>query len=205
MSVKNIFLSLTIGLATTLIVSTTAMAQSKILVVDSNRLMTESEVGKHIERQIQTIEQSMASELNTTASPYQATGESLKAELQNVKTQEELQQTVNSRPDLRKKLAEVQLGQQRVANELKRKQAEITVTERDARNQVAEKVKDIITRLAKERGADVVLEKSLVIYGDPVDVTDTVMTRLNAEFPRVTVVRKRMPVAPAQGAPAPVQ
>ena len=43
------------------------------------------------------------------------------------------------------------------------------------------------------KGKNVVLERSLVIYGDPVDVTDVVITRLNSQLKTVPVKRERLP------------
>jgi Skp family chaperone for outer membrane proteins len=51
----------------------------------------------------------------------------------------------------------------------------------------------ILELIVKEREADVVLERSLVIYGDPVDVTDVVITRLNSQLKTVPVKRERLP------------
>ena len=54
-------------------------------------------------------------------------------------------------------------------------------------------MKIIIDQIAQERNADVVLEKSLVIYGGPADVTDTVISRLNSQLTTVPVTRERLP------------
>ena len=54
-------------------------------------------------------------------------------------------------------------------------------------------MQEIIEAIAKERGADVVLDKSTIIYGGPVDITDAVLQRLNTQMTRISVVRERMP------------
>ena len=80
----------------------------------------------------------------------------------------------------------LQLEEYYTANELK-------ITEEKALRQVSQRMKIIIDQIAQERNADVVLEKSLVIYGGPADVTDTVISRLNSQLTTVPVTRERLP------------
>ena len=54
-------------------------------------------------------------------------------------------------------------------------------------------MKTIIDQIARERNADVVLEKQLVIYGEPADITSTVLARLNSQMTTVPVTRERLP------------
>ncbi len=182
------------ALAALLIVSSMATAQSKVLVVDSQRVVKESEVGKHVARQIEAISKTMGNELESSASPMKTSGESLNAELKG-KTPEEQKAAIQSRPDLQKKYVEFLTTEQKVANEAKVKKVEIARTEQKALIQIGQKVQEIIEAIAKERGADVVLDRSTIIYGDPVDITDAVLTRLNSEMTRISVVRERITVA----------
>ena len=70
---------------------------------------------------------------------------------------------------------------------------ELKITEAKAIGQINQRLKTIINQIAKERNADVVLEKSLVIYGGPADVTDLVISRLNSQLTTVPVTRERLP------------
>ena len=67
------------------------------------------------------------------------------------------------------------------------------ITEAKAVQKVQERLRVILEAIVAERNADVVLERSLVIYGDPVDVTDTVISRLNSQMKTVPVTRERLP------------
>ena len=58
---------------------------------------------------------------------------------------------------------------------------------------VNDRLRDILKTIVAERNADVVLERSLVIYGEPADVTDTVIQRLNSQLRTVPVTRERLP------------
>lgn len=184
--------SATVGVAIAMLMSATAVAQSKVLVVDSNRVVAESEVGKHVARQIEAISKTMGTELQSSASTLKATGQSLNAELKG-KTPQEQQQVIQARPDLQKKYVEFLTNEQKVAQEAKYKQAEIGITAKKAKIEIAKKVQEIIEAIAKERGADIVLDKSVTIYSDPVDITDAVMTRLNSQMTRINVARERLP------------
>jgi len=73
------------------------------------------------------------------------------------------------------------------------KQQEMKITEAKAVQKVQERLRTILKTIVAERNADVVLERSLVIYGDPVDVTDTVISRLNGQMKTVPVTRERLP------------
>lgn len=194
----KLFRNTSMGVAIALVMSVTAAAQTKVLVVDSSKVVNESEVGKHVARQVEAISKTMSAELQSSASTLKASGQSLNAELQG-KTPAEQQQVIQSRPDLQKKYVEFMTNEQKIGQDAKVKEAEIKITSGKAKIQIANKVQEIIEAIAKERGADLVLDKSVTIYSTPIDITDAVMDRLNKEMTRISVVRERLPrKAPAQ-------
>lgn len=169
-----------------------ASAQSKVLVVDSQRVVAESEVGKHVKRQMEAIGKTMSTELKSTASPLKSTGDNLNAQLKG-KTLAEQKAAMQSRPDLQKEYVKFLTAERQVKQEAQVKQTELAVTEQKAKIQIATKMQEIIEAIARERGADVVLDKSTIIYGAPVDITDTVLQRLNSQMSRISVNRERLP------------
>ena len=181
-----------LGVAAIIAMASTAAAQSKVLVVDRQRVVVESEVGKHVARQVEAISNTMTTELKTSASPMKSTSESLNAQLKG-KTAEEQKAAINSRPDLQKQYVELLTTEQKVKQEAQVKQVEMQLTEQKAAVQIATKMQEVIEAIAKERSADVVLDSSNVIYGTPVDITDAVITRLNATLTRISVTRERLP------------
>lgn len=198
MFISKFIRSAAFGFAAVIMVSATASAQSKVLVVDAQKVISESEVGKHVQRQLEAIGKTMGTELKASATPLQTSAQSLNTELQG-KTQQEAFEVIKARPDLQKKMTEMETNKQKLAYEQQVKQREIAMTEQKAISQIAVKVREIIVAVAKERSADVVLDKGSVIYGDPVDITDTVLARLNTQMTRVSVVRERLPrQAPAK-------
>ena len=188
MSLSKTLLRCFIGFGATLMFSVSAFAQSTILVVDTARVLKDSEVGKHIKRQLETISKSMESEAKAKASPLESKSKSLEAQLKGV-TRASLQ----TNTALQQQIQSFQKDQQAVKVDLAYKQKELQITEGKAVQKVQDRLRIILKTIVAERNADVVLERSLVIYGDPVDVTDTVISRLNSQLRTVPVTRERLP------------
>jgi len=188
MSLSKTIFRVFVGFAAAIMFSASAMAQSTILVVDTGRVLRDSDVGKHIKRQLETIGKSMESEAKAKASPLQTRGKSLEAQLKG-KTRASLQGDTA----LQDQIKSFQKDQQAIAVDLQYKQKELQITESKAVQKVQERLRVILKAIVAERNADVVLERSLVIYGDPVDVTDTVISRLNSQLKTVPVTRERLP------------
>ena len=188
MSIFKFFYRAAFGFVAAILLSATAMAQSTILVVDTSRVLRDSEVGKHIKRQLETIGKSMESEAKAKATPLQSKGKTLEAQLKG-KTVASLQGDTA----LQAQIQSFKKDQQAVQVDLAIKQKELQITESKAVAKVQERLRVILKAIVAERNADVVLERSLVIYGDPVDVTDTVISRLNSQLKTVPVSRERLP------------
>jgi len=189
MSIQKTIGRLAFGAFAIIAMSSTAMAQSTILIVDQNRVLRDSEVGKHIKRQMESIGKSMEAELKASSSPLTSERDRLMAELKSMDAD-----ALKSRPDLQKRAQDLVQKGQKTQVEAKYKQAELQITEQKALKQVNQRLAKILEKLVAERGADVILDRSLVIYGGKTsDVTDTVLSRLNAEMRTVSVVRERLP------------
>lgn len=188
MSLKNLFRAIT-AFILALAFSGAAYAQSTILVVDTQKVIKDSIVGQHIARQLETIYTSASNEIKAKRSPLESKAKSLQAQLQTKASVEELRADASLQAQARALQTDQKKFQQEeyyTANELK-------ITEQKALSQVSQRIKIIIDQIAQERNADVVLEKSLVIYGGPADVTDTVISRLNSQMTTVPVTRERLP------------
>lgn len=178
-----------LGVAASFTFAGVAFAQSTILVVDQGRVIRDSSVGKHIAAQIESIGKSMESELKASASPIQSERDRLMAELKNLDAS-----ALQSRPDLQKRAQDLVQKGQKTKVEAAYKQRELQVTEAKAMKQVNEKLAAILEAVVTERNADVILDRSLVIYGGKsTDITDTVISRLNSQLRTVSVVRHREP------------
>lgn len=188
MFIRNFFRVAT-GFAIAFALSGAAFAQSTILVVDTEKVLKESLVGKHVSRQLEAIYSSAQSEMKAKASPLQSKGKSLQDQLKAKGSME----NIRADAGLTAQLKSFQTDQQKLQVEEYYTANELKVTEAKAISQVSKRVKTIIDQIAQERNADVVLEKSLVIYGGPADVTDLVISRLNSQMTTVPVTRERLP------------
>lgn len=177
-----------IAAVATLLVTVSAFAQSTILVVDQTRILRESEVGKHINRQLESIANTMEAELKSAVSPLEAEGKTLQAEIQALGTSD-----LSTRPDLKSRLNNFAGKSQQQQLEAAIKQRELAKTEAVAYRKVSQRLEEILKVVVAERNADVVIDRSAVIYGKPVDVTDVVLSRLNSQMRTVQVTRERLP------------
>jgi len=180
---------LLVGIVALFSFSTQAFAQSTVLVLDQSRVLRDSEVGKHIQRQLESIGKAMDSEFKASTTPIVSERDRLIAEVQSIGPD-----AVKSRPDLQARAKTLAEKGQKQQVEAKYKQAELQVTEQKAIAKVNEKLKVILETLVAERNADVILDRSLVMYGGTsVDITETVISRLNSQMRTVTVTRERLP------------
>ncbi len=172
-----------------------AMAQSTVLVMDSNRVLNESQAGESIREQLKAISEEMIAELQAEGSPLNTEFESFQAEVSAL-SQDALQEN----EEIQQKY--VQLGQKaqqfRISEQIKAR--ELVATRIQAMRPVREALETILQTVVDERGADILIEREVLIYaGDQVDITDTVIERLNAQVSTVTVERVRIERTEGEG------
>lgn len=189
--IKSIFGRLAvIVLAASLLAGYASTAQAQtVIVVDGQKVLRDSQVGQHVRRQLESIKSQMEAEAKSSASPLVSERDSLMAQLKDMDMA-----TLKARPDLTKRAQELQVKGQKQSVENRYKQQELLMTEQEAFVKVAEKVDSIIKALAAEKNASVVLDKSMTIYtAGSVDMTSTVLSRLNSQMQTTPVNRKRLP------------
>ena len=177
-----------LGCAAAFLASASAFAQSTILVVDTAKVYNDSSVGQHITRQVKSMASTTESQLKAQASPLESRSKSLQAQTSGKTAQQVLQDA-----SLKSQIESFQKDTVKLQQDTIIAQCELQITEAKARQLVTAKMKTIIDQIARERNADVVLEKQLVIYGEPADITSTVLSRLNSQMTTVPVTRERIP------------
>ena len=193
MSFKIIRLAV-FAIAASFAMASAALAQSNILVVDTNKVIFESDVGKYAEAQLKSIGQTMTSELKSQMSPLKAKEDTLNTALAGKTSMAEIQQTLQARPDLQQAVKDLKVGEVKMAQEQKIKSVEMTRTQQKTYGAIAEKVQEIIDRVALQRGADIVVDINSTLYASSaVNITDTVMSQINAEMKTVSVQWERIP------------
>jgi len=189
MTLTKLIKSAAFVVAATLAMAGTAMAQSTILVVDQGRVLRDSSAGKHVQRQIESIGKQMETEMKSQVTPLTSERDRLVAELKNMSVD-----ALKTRPDLQQRAKSLQEKGAKSQVEAAYKQRELQITEAKAVGQINNKLESILEAIVKERNADIILDRSLVIYGGKTaDITDTVISRLNSQLQSVSVVRERLP------------
>jgi outer membrane protein len=187
--IKRTLIRVVTGIAVAATFAGASFAQSTILVVDTQKVLKDSLVGQHVARQLETIYTSASSEMKAKRSPLESKAKSLQAQVSAKGSVEALRADTA----LQSQAKSLQTDQQKLQVEEYYTAQELKITEQKALGQVSKRLKTIIDQIAQERNADVVLEKSLVIYGGPADVTDIVISRLNSQVTTVPVTRERLP------------
>jgi len=136
MTMYKTLLKIALGFAAAAMLSATALAQSTILVVDTGRVLRDSDVGKHIARQLETIGKSMEAEAKAKASPLESKGKSLEAQLKG-----QTAQTLQTNTALQQQIKTFREDQQKVAIDLQYKQQEMKITEAKAVQKVQERLR----------------------------------------------------------------
>ena len=187
--ITRTFKRIAAGFAIAITFAGTSFAQSTILVVDTQKVLQESIVGKHVARQLETIYSSAGSEIKARLSPLETKQKSLQAQASTKTSIEEIRADAS----LRAQAQALQTDKQKLQVEQYYTEQELKITQIKAVGQVSKRVETIIGQIARERNADVVIDKSQVIYGDPADITDLVISRLNSQLTTVPVTRERLP------------
>ncbi|MEL6473770.1 MAG: OmpH family outer membrane protein [Pseudomonadota bacterium] len=185
------FLRTLIAVTTLLFVfAAPALAQgTKIVVIDQARIMRDSKAGNDIRTKVTNIENQMKSELQPTATQLETQGKALQAKTANM-TPEAQQADTALRTEFQ---AFLQKRQQYEQDRGIRAQ-ELALTERKAWNTFFQSLQPVLQEVVNENGADIMMDRSEVVFSSPsVDVTGSVISKLDAKTPTVAVTRERMP------------
>ncbi len=169
-------------LATGLVLSSPQPARAElkaptIAVVDVQKILQESTAAQGVQKAIEAQRETYQKEIS-----------SLEEKLRTAEAELRKQQTILSadafagkRRDFEKQVADVQRTVQ-----TRKRALDGALT--DSMNQVQKTMVDIITEVAKEQGANVVLARHQVVLVETnLDVTDVVLDRLNKKLPKVAV------------------
>jgi outer membrane protein len=172
-----------------------------ILVINRAQLLNESEAGKNVAEQAETLRETIAGELKVDFDTLNKEQEELIAQ-QAVLAQDVLQQRVEK---LRVKQQDFQIEQ-----EIKNREYQASVAK--ATNEIGKVLEPILADIIRERSATMLIDKSMLIYSTPdIEVTAEAMKRLNEKLTQVAVERVKVErkdleatgeVPPAQPAPA---
>lgn len=190
MKFSNIIKSTVVVSVAVLMVSGQALAQSKTLVVDYDKVLNQSKAGKSAGAQFKSIAKTIQNEIDAQVKKLEREGKKVQASTQAIKTKAQL----DARPDIAQQYKTFKQNEQKTAMEYQYKGAEMKKTQADTLMKIRKKMNTIISAVGRERGADMIVDARSVYYYNPsIDITATVMSRLDSQMPSVVVTRARLP------------
>ena len=151
----------------------------KIVVLDRNAIIQFSKAGQDIAKQLQQM-------ANQNRNNFEAQQKSLANEGQQLR-----QQTAILAPDIRAKREEAFNAKARgIQESVERRQMQIQQAAATSQQALANALTPIVNEIVKERGANLVVDKSAVIYANNIafDITTEAISRLDAKMPTYKVV-----------------
>ncbi|MEP1144095.1 MAG: OmpH family outer membrane protein [Henriciella sp.] len=193
--IKSLFTAFALLLAAPLALAPAAAAQSStVVVIDRTQIFVQSKAGVDIQNKIRGIESAMQAELKPTADQLAAEGPALEA-----KTQGRTREAILADAGLK---TEVE-AYARKANDFNRKRQiaaqELQLTERKALIDFNNALVPVLRQVVAEKSANVILDKANIVFvDDATEVTASVIAKLDASTPTMTVTRQKIPTQPAQ-------
>ena len=174
--------------------STPALAQQKptILIVDSDRILSECTACKAAKTALEGQVTALKSREATLAAPLKTEGQALQTAVEALKGKD---------PDaaLQARIKAFQAKQQQGAQEIARQTNQIQRNQAYVSQQISTKLGPIYQQVMQRRGANVMVEAGATLAsGANLDVTNDVLAALNQQLPSVSTTA---PAAPAQQQP----
>lgn len=160
-----------------------------ILFLDRGTVLRQSNVGKNMYAQVEAL----AKKMETDFAPE---NKKLQADVQDLQAKAAVMT-----PEARQaKVKELEARRTSFQKKVQDRQAAIQAGLANSRTQVEKALGPILEKIMVERAANLLLDRGLVVLGaTDLDVTSTVIARLNTALPKVTVT----PVAPKPTAAKP--
>lgn len=195
--IKSMLAAIAFSFGTVAIAAPIATAQgTNVVVIDQNKIMRDSAAGQDIRTKLQGIGQSIERELQPTATSLQNEGQAL-----DTKAQGKTQQAILADQALTAEITAYARKAQQFEQRGQIAAQELALTERKAWNDFFVALRPVLKEVVDERGAQLMIDRANSVYTDPaIDVSDLVISKLNARTPTIAVVRQKMPTQPAQPA-----
>ncbi|MCA8902034.1 MAG: OmpH family outer membrane protein [Hyphomonas sp.] len=192
---KKLLIAIVFAFSSAAAIAPVASAQGTVVIAfDDARILIESKAGKDLQTKLTNIETQMNNELNPTRTSLQNDAKTLDTKL-NGKTREQ----VAADTTLVNELKAYQTKANDFANKNARYAQEYSLTERAALIEFNKAVEPVLLEVIREKNAQLVVKKSDVVFSaDTIDVTSSMIAKLDAKSPTLNVVRQRIPEKPAQ-------
>jgi Skp family chaperone for outer membrane proteins len=166
-----------------------AIPAAVVAVVDLDKVTSQCNACKTASAALRSQVTALQNREKTLATPLQTEGKAIQAAIDALNGKE---------PDaaLQARVKAFQAKQQQGSQELQRQQQQIQLNQQYVQKQIAEKIGPIYTQVMQRRGANLMVEIGQTLAsGSSLDVTNDVLTALNAALP---TIRTTAPAQPAQ-------
>ena len=158
-----------------LIFSSILYAQEKIVYLDTNYLLTQSDVGKYVNSKLKKINDNNVKEFKET-------------EL-NIKSIEEdllKQKNILKKEDYEKKISDLKNKYNSYQEQRNKKNAELTQLRNKVGNEILNHINEILTKYSKRESISLIIEKKNVVIGkSDLDVTSDILSLLNNKIKKI--------------------
>ena len=157
--------------------STNIFAQDKIVYLDVNRLLNESEAGKYLNSELNKINNSNVEEFKKIETTIKSEEENILKQKNILKT-EEFNSKVNELREKYKSYQELKNG----------KNEEINKIRNDAGSKILKIVNEILSDYSTDKEISLIIEKKNIVIGKTeLDVTNEILELLNKKIKKVEI------------------
>ncbi len=158
-----------------IIFSTISYSQAKIVYLDTNYILTQSEVGKYVNNKLKKINDSNIKKFK-------------EIEL-NIKTTEEnllKQKNILKKEDYEEKIANLKNKYKSYQEQRKNKNSELNQLRNKVGNEILNYINEILTNYSKSESISLIIDKKNVVIGKTdLDVTSDILSLLNKKVKKI--------------------
>jgi Skp family chaperone for outer membrane proteins len=170
-----------------------ALPTPAIIVVDTNQILRDSKAAKDVQAQLEKQQSAYSKEVSQKES-----------DLKNLQDELERQRTVLSPDVFAARSQEFQRRYVALDHDVQVKRQALQQSLNEARDKINSAALQIITDIAKDRKANIVMEKAALVYmADGLDITPEVIRRLDEKLPALAVNLPKDTPPPEAAAQAP--
>ena len=158
-----------------IIFSYNSYAQEKIVYLDTNYLLSQSEVGKYVNSKLKVINDKNIEEFK-------------KLELSIKSGEENLlkQKNILKKEDYEKKISDLKNKYKSYQEQRNKKNAELTQLRNKVGNEILNHINEILTQYSKRESISLIIEKKNVVIGkSDLDVTSDILSLLNNKIKKI--------------------
>ena len=158
-----------------LIFSSTVNGQEKIVYLDTNFLLSQSEVGKYVNLKLKNINDKNNEEFK-------------KIEM-NIKSSEEKlikQKNILKKEDYENKISDLKNEFKSYQEQRKKKNSELSQLRNKVVNEILKHINEILTKYSQDKSISLIIEKKNVVIGKTdLDVTSDILSLLNKKVKKI--------------------